>query len=157
MGRGLIPGTIWKISCHYLFITYFTLTFFEHWLLYCRKDLWIDKLQKLILKGVAFVQLANIFVWGLVSKRYQTMSIYTMTLETVKSTHAVDIWMEIPIQHDVYIWANYSVSSYLSFIPIFWNVLMWLKYDFMNIFMHQLSLYFDIESLRPLHRYRKLN
>jgi len=26
MGRGLIPGTIWKISCHNLFITYFTLT-----------------------------------------------------------------------------------------------------------------------------------
>ena len=30
------------------------------------------------------------------------MSIYTMTLETVKSTQDVDIWMEIPIQHDVY-------------------------------------------------------
>ena len=29
MGRGLIPGTIWKISCHNLFITYFTLTFFQ--------------------------------------------------------------------------------------------------------------------------------
>ena len=26
MGRGLITGTIWKISCHNLFITYFTLT-----------------------------------------------------------------------------------------------------------------------------------
>jgi hypothetical protein len=25
----------------------------------------------------------------------------------VKSTQDVDIWMEIPIQHDVYIWANY--------------------------------------------------
>ena len=43
MGRGLIPGTIWKISCHNLFITYFTLTIFKHWLLYCRKDLWTDK------------------------------------------------------------------------------------------------------------------
>jgi hypothetical protein len=29
MGRGLISGTIWKISCHNLFITYFTLTFFQ--------------------------------------------------------------------------------------------------------------------------------
>jgi hypothetical protein len=28
MGRGLIPGTIWKISWHNLFITYFTLPFF---------------------------------------------------------------------------------------------------------------------------------
>ena len=30
MGRGLISGTIWKISCHNLFITYFTLTFSKH-------------------------------------------------------------------------------------------------------------------------------
>jgi hypothetical protein len=30
VGRGLIPGTIWKISCHNLFITYFTLTFSKH-------------------------------------------------------------------------------------------------------------------------------
>jgi hypothetical protein len=30
MGRGLIPGTIWKISCHNLFITYCTLTFSKH-------------------------------------------------------------------------------------------------------------------------------
>ena len=30
MGRGLIPGTIWKISCHNLVITYFTLTFSKH-------------------------------------------------------------------------------------------------------------------------------
>jgi hypothetical protein len=48
----------------------------------------------------------------------------------VKSTQHIDIWMQIPIQDDVYIWANYSVSSYLNFIPIFWNVLIWLKYDF---------------------------
>jgi hypothetical protein len=52
--------------------------------------------------------------------------------------------MEIHIQHDVYIWANYSVSSYLNFIPIFWNVLIWLKYDFIHIFIYNLSLYFDI-------------
>ena len=45
---------------------------------------------------------------------------------------------------DVYIWANYSVSSYLKCIPICWNVLIWLIYDFMHIFMHHLSLYFDI-------------
>jgi hypothetical protein len=35
---GLISGTIWKISWHNLFITYFTLTFFKYLLLYCRKD-----------------------------------------------------------------------------------------------------------------------
>ena len=61
MGRWLIPGTIWKNSCHDLFITYFTLTFSKHWLLYCKKDLWTDKLRKLC----------------------STMSICTMTLETV--------------------------------------------------------------------------
>ena len=61
-----------------------------------------------------------------------------------KSTQDVDIWMEIPIQLDVYIWANYSVSSYLNFIPIFWNVLIWLKYDFIHIYIHHLSLYSDI-------------
>jgi hypothetical protein len=46
IGRGLMPGTIWKISCHNLFITYYTLTFSKHWLLYCKKDLWTDKLRK---------------------------------------------------------------------------------------------------------------
>ena len=76
---GLILGTIWKISCHNLFITYFTLTFSKHWLLYCKKNLWTDK----IFKRVAVVQLANIFVSSLVSKIYQTMSICTRTLETV--------------------------------------------------------------------------
>jgi hypothetical protein len=45
MGRRLIPGTIWKMSCHNLFITYFTLTFSKHLLLYCRQDLWTDKLR----------------------------------------------------------------------------------------------------------------
>ena len=45
-GSRLLPGTIWKISCHNLFITYFTLTFSKHWLLYCKKDLWTDKLWK---------------------------------------------------------------------------------------------------------------
>jgi hypothetical protein len=38
-----------KMSCHNLFITYFTLTFFKHSLLYCSKDLWTDKLRKKIL------------------------------------------------------------------------------------------------------------
>jgi hypothetical protein len=46
MGQGLIPGTIWKISCHNLFITYFTLTFSKHWLFNCKKDLCTDKLRK---------------------------------------------------------------------------------------------------------------
>jgi hypothetical protein len=47
--------------------------------------------------------------------------------------------MEIPIQHVVYMW-----TSYLNFIPVYWNVLIWLKYDFMHIAMRYHSLYFDI-------------
>ena len=39
--------------------------------------------NKSILKKVAFVQLANIVVSSLVSKIFQTMSICTMTIETV--------------------------------------------------------------------------
>jgi hypothetical protein len=46
-------------------------------------------------------------------------------------------------------WANYSVSSYLNFIPICWNVLIWLKYDVMHIFMHHLSLYFETTAQMP--------
>jgi hypothetical protein len=46
MSQRLIPGTIWKISCHNLFITYFTLTFSKHWYWYCKKDLWTEKLRK---------------------------------------------------------------------------------------------------------------
>jgi hypothetical protein len=65
------------------------------------------------------------------------MSICTMTLESVGKIYPRrSHWMEIPIQHDVYIWVDYSFSSYLNFIPIFWNVLIWLKYDLLNIFMH---------------------
>jgi hypothetical protein len=58
------------------------------------------------------------------------------------SERSQSIRREIPIQHDVYIWANYSILSYLNFIPICWNVLIWLKYDFMHIFMHHLSLFY---------------
>jgi hypothetical protein len=38
------------------------------------------------------------------------MSICTIKL-LIASTQDADIWMKIPIQQDVYIWASYSVSS----------------------------------------------
>jgi hypothetical protein len=49
----------------------------------------------------------------------------------------------------VVIWANYSVSSYLYFIPICWNVLIWLKYDFMHIYLCIIfpDMKFSISSL----------
>jgi hypothetical protein len=58
---GLIPGTIWKISCNNLFITYFTSTFFKHWLLYCRKDLWTDKLTNKFLRELSLFNLQILF------------------------------------------------------------------------------------------------
>jgi hypothetical protein len=101
MGRGLIPGTIWEISCHNLCLVYF---------LNQTRNKNICKLNK----GNSFKELISQFV-------------------SSKIFFGI-IWMEIPI----------PVSSYLSFIPICWNELIWLKYDFMHIFMHHLSLYFEI-------------
>ena len=52
-----MPCMIWKISCHNIFITHILhWLFFKHCLLYCRKDLWTDKLRKKILKRVACVR-----------------------------------------------------------------------------------------------------
>jgi hypothetical protein len=42
---GLIPGMIWKISCQ-SFYHIFYIDLSKHWLLYCKKDLWTDKLRK---------------------------------------------------------------------------------------------------------------
>jgi hypothetical protein len=133
MSRRLIPGTIWKIPCHNLFITYFTFTFFKHWLSYYRKDFGTDKLRKSCLCSTC-----KYFCFESGFKKISNnMSICTMTLESVGKIYPRrSHWMEIPIQHDVYIWADYSFSSYLNFIPIFWNVLIWLKYDLLNIFTH---------------------
>jgi hypothetical protein len=72
------------------------------------------------LRELPFFNLQFLFASSPVSKKYQRMSICTMTLKVlVKSTQDVDIWMEIPIQHEVYIWVNYSVLSYLNFIQYF--------------------------------------
>ena len=60
----------------------------------------------------------------------------------VKSIQDVDIWMEIPVQHHVYIWANYFVLIFLNLFQYFemckfyWNTI--------PIFIHHLSLHFDI-------------
>jgi hypothetical protein len=61
-----------KMSCHNLFITYFTLTFFKHSLLYCSKDLWTDKLRK-INSYLAFVKLVNILHGHMVHKDMQNI------------------------------------------------------------------------------------
>ena len=78
MDRGLITGPIWKIPSHNLFITYFTLTFSS-------VDFYITEkiFEMKNCENKSFVQLPNIFVSNLVSKRYQTMSICTMMLESV--------------------------------------------------------------------------
>ena len=71
------------------------------------------------------------------------MPICTMTLESVGKIYPWR-WHSKGNSYDIYIWANYSVSSYLNFIQIFLNVLIWLKYDFMHIFVHHLFLRFDV-------------
>ena len=63
MGRGLIPGTIWKISCHNIFITYFTLTFSKHWLIYCKKDLWTDEIKSLRELPLFNLQIFLVRIW----------------------------------------------------------------------------------------------
>jgi hypothetical protein len=129
---------IWKISCHNLFITYSTLTFFCIDFYIAEEIFELTNCENKSIRELPLLNL-QIFLFRV---------LYNDVIVFVKSTQDVDIWMEILIQDYVYIWAYYSVSSYLNFIPIFW-----LKYDF----MHHLSLYFDIFSLRPLCRYRKLN
>ena len=106
----------------------FYIDFFKHWLLYCKIDLWTDKLTNKSLR-----ELPLIFVSSLVSKLYQTMSICTMTLESVCKIYPRRWHLNgNSYSTQVYIWTNYSGSRYLIFIPIFWNVLIWLKYDFMH-------------------------
>ena len=87
--------------------------------------------------------------WSKEEEGASNVDLYNDVRNCVKSTQDVNIWMEIPIQHDVYIWTNYSVSCYLNFIPICWNVLNWLKYDFMHIFMYRLFLYFETTAQIP--------
>ena len=89
MGRGLIPGTIWKISCHNLFITY--VTFSKHWLLYCKKDLWIDKLYTII-----------VFCWGQYEFLWTLKTIFTEAFRLrwilISKVHKNSHW---PIQKTV--------------------------------------------------------
>ena len=71
------------------------------------RDLPLFNLQKKICFESVFKKILN------------NVDLYNDVRKTLKSTQNVDIWMEIPIQHDVYMWANYSISIYLNFIPIF--------------------------------------
>jgi hypothetical protein len=144
MRRELIPGTIWKISCHNLCITYFTLTFSKNWLLYCKNIFELTNCENKSLRELPLFKL-QIVLFRVLFKKY-TFLICTMTLETVCKIYSRRWHLNENSYSSrrIYIWANYSVSSYLNFIPICWNVLIWLKYDFMHVFMHRISLYFDI-------------
>ena len=107
-----------------------------HWL-FPSIDFYIaDKIFELtncknkFLRELPFVQLANIFVSSLGSKRYQTTSICTMALENGCKIYPRR-W-------------HFSQLFRIKLFPIFRNVLIWLKYDLMHIFIHHLFLYFDI-------------
>ena len=126
MGRGLIQGTIWKIPCHNLFIAYFTLTLSKHWLLYIADTIFeLTNCGNKSLREFCLCSTCKyfIFVSSRVSKRYKTMSICTMTLESVCKIYKTLTFEWKFLFNTTYIWANYSVLSYLIFIQIFWNVL----------------------------------
>ena len=94
-----------------------------HWLLFCRQDIWTHKLRKSILLKFAFVQHAHIFVSSLVSKRYQTMLISTITLEGVckiypRRWHLNGNSCSTPRIH----LSQLFRFNFFKLIPIFWNV-----------------------------------
>ena len=83
MGRGLIPGPYGKFHV-IIFLSHILHWPFPSIDFYIAKKIYeLTNCENKSLIRVAFVQLANIFVSNLVSKIYQTMSICTMTLETV--------------------------------------------------------------------------
>ena len=77
-------------------------------------------------------------------------SICTMTLETVCKIYTRRWHLNGNSYSTRRIHLSYhSVSIYLNFIPICWNVLIWLKKDFIHISMHHLSLYFETTAQIP--------
>jgi hypothetical protein len=83
MGRGLIPGTIWKISCHNLFITYFYIDLFQALTFILQKQIFeLTNCENKSLRELP-CSTCKYFFSSLVSKIYQTMSICIMMLETV--------------------------------------------------------------------------
>ena len=81
----------------------------------------------------------------------------------VKSTQDVDIWMQIAIQHNVYIFCvHLSQLFYFKFIYSN-NILKCINlieirfYSYFYTVIHHLSLYFDIIMFDIITRYRKLN
>ena len=92
----------------------------------------------------------------------------------VKSTQDVDIWMQIAIQHNVYIFCVHLSqlfyfkfrSSVILLLPLFIysnNILKCINlieirfYSYFYTVLHHLSLYFDIIMFDITTRYRKLN
>ena len=75
MGRGLIQGMIWKISCHNLLIIYFTLTFPKHSLLYADKIFEVTNCKNKSLRELALFNL-QIFlfqIWFQNTKQCQSV------------------------------------------------------------------------------------
>ena len=132
---------IWKIPCHNLLITYFSLIFFQALSFILQKRSLNWQIAKLNPEESSLCSSCKYFFFESGFKK-----ICTMTLESVCKIYPRRWHLNgnFYSTRRIHIWANYSVSSSLNFIPVFWNVLIWLKYDYMYIFMHHHSLYFDI-------------
>ena len=83
---GLIPGTICKILCHNLFISYFTLTFFKHWFYIAEKIFELTNCENKSLRELPLFNLQIFLQCCSVQWRYNVF---------VKSTQDADIWMEL--------------------------------------------------------------
>jgi hypothetical protein len=149
-----ISGTIWKISCHIIFITYFTLNLFNNWVTLILQKRQIAKIN---LKKSCLCSNCKYFCFESGFKKISNnVDLYNvLTLESVCKIYPRR-WHLKGISY-VYIWANYSVSSYLNFIPIFWNVLIWLKYDVMHHLFQSLPIVVGPYTLSNLcqHLYAK--
>jgi hypothetical protein len=91
-------------QCHNLFITYFTFTFQESTFILQKRSLH---------RQIAKINpLESCFCWSLVSKRYQTMSICTMTLKSVckiyprRSIYHIVPGISTPASLSAFIWES---------------------------------------------------
>ena len=94
------------------------------------------------LRELPFFNLQFLFVSSPVSKKYQRMSICTMTLKSVGKIYPRRWYMNgnFYSARSIHLGQLFRFKLFKLY-SIFWNVLIWLKYDLMHIFIHHRSLY----------------
>ena len=142
MGRGLIPGTIWKISCHNLFITFY-IYFFQ-------------ALTFILQKRSLSWQIAKINPYERYicsTCKYFCFEFCTMTLESVCKIYP----RRWHLNENSYSRRHIHLSWLFRFklLKHYSNILK--RVNLIEIRFYHLSLYFDIFTLRPSCRWQKLN